>query len=776
MVKSIKSSERTPNSTSVNEEVIFEVSPRSRGRRSLFSAPSITYETVSQYLSEPHVIEEACRRLEHLGMEILRVGDITCTVKATVENFEKVFSVRLEREEVDLFEGTEGLRSIVTAFAVAGAKERKFIAPPKELEDVIEGAVLPTPHQFFQSPLPPAVGYHHLDVPADVALGLNADKAHRLGFSGECIRIAMVDSGFFAHPFYIVRGYHIDPVILSPDALGTDPLRDDVGHGTMELANIVSVAENAVVIPVKTQLIDTAAAFTTAMDQRPHIITCSWGRSLQTPPFNALPIEELPLAAAIAAAVQRGIIVCFSAGNGHIGWPAMHPDVIAVGGTHLRPDMTLEASSYASSFTTPIFPNRNVPDVTGLVGLLPRGIYIMLPGQPACQIDQQLAGGAFPGGDETANNDGWACISGTSASSPQIAGICALMLQCCKRLTPQQARFILQTTARDVTQGATNPAANQPPGAHNAGPGRDLASGFGLADATAAVIETKARCGTDCRCCDKEEKEPPERIKGYQYAVKFICGCSKGEIVSPGQYYTAINIHNPTDKDARFRKKVAVALPNERPGHVTEFTFTRLGPDEALEIDCPDIYRLVGLPEGCLLKGFVVIESTVELDVVAVYTAAGGDRQVETIHTERVPARLIKEPKKRPPDDREPRKLPDLVPVPPFPPPPPFFPSNFCKSPGELAVIVRNQGDGPAGPTTTQVDFFEIGVVAEKATPALGPEEEVLLSFDIRTSCYSQPFGGECKFRITVNASPADGVAESDTNNNMVQSSCTAAV
>jgi len=225
MVNNIKSSKSTPDPTSVNEEAIFEVSPLSRGRQSLFSARSITPETVALFQSEPQVVEEACQRLERLGMKVLRVGDITCTVKATVEIFEKVFGVRLEREEVDLFEGSEGIHLIVTAFAVAGAKERKFVAPPKELEDVIEGAVLPTPHQFFQSPLPPAVGYPHLDVPADVALGLNAERAHRLGFTGECIRIAMVDSGFFAHPFYTARGYHIDPVILSPDSFGSDPLR-----------------------------------------------------------------------------------------------------------------------------------------------------------------------------------------------------------------------------------------------------------------------------------------------------------------------------------------------------------------------------------------------------------------------------------------------------------------------------------------------------------------------------------------------------------------------
>ena len=33
------------------------------------------------------------------------------------------------------------------------------------------------------------------------------------------------------------------------------------------------------------------------------------------------------LAAAIALAVARGIIVVFSAGNGHFGFPGQHPDV-----------------------------------------------------------------------------------------------------------------------------------------------------------------------------------------------------------------------------------------------------------------------------------------------------------------------------------------------------------------------------------------------------------------------------------------------------------------
>lgn len=41
------------------------------------------------------------------------------------------------------------------------------------------------------------------------------------------------------------------------------------------------------------------------------------------------------------------------------------------------------------------------------------------------------------------------------------------------------------------------------------------------------------------------------------------------------------------------------------------------------------------------LKGFVVIESLTELNVVAVYTASGGDGLTQTFHTERVAPRIL---------------------------------------------------------------------------------------------------------------------------------------
>jgi hypothetical protein len=125
---------------------------------------------------------------------------------------------------------------------------------------------------------------------------------------------------------------------------------------------------------------------------------------------------------------------------------------------------------------------------------------------------------------------------------------------------------------------------------------------------------------------------------GFQYAVKFVCGKSEGYVVAPGKYWTAINVHNPTSDAVEFGKKFAVALPGQEAGPVSETFGNKLGPDEALEIDRADILERAGARED-FLKGFVVIKCDVELDVVAVYTAAGMDGEVKTLHIERVPPR-----------------------------------------------------------------------------------------------------------------------------------------
>jgi CARDB len=231
----------------------------------------------------------------------------------------------------------------------------------------------------------------------------------------------------------------------------------------------------------------------------------------------------------------------------------------------------------------------------------------------------------------------------------------------------------------------------------------------------------------------------------FQYAVKVVLGKSEGEVVAPGEYWTAINVHNPTYTTVRFRKKIAIGLPGEQAGPVSRFFDAKLGPDEALEIDRRDVFEHVGTDR--FLKGYVVIESPMELDVVAVYTAAGQEGFVETLHTERVAPRRLEV------------GLPDLVPV-------PDAQGSFCKREGSnLIVTVSNQGPTGAGPSTTRVDFGAHGTI-DLPTPALFPGASVDLKFPIPPGC----FDPNCEFRIIVDVSGV--VGESNEGNNIASGVC----
>lgn len=232
----------------------------------------------------------------------------------------------------------------------------------------------------------------------------------------------------------------------------------------------------------------------------------------------------------------------------------------------------------------------------------------------------------------------------------------------------------------------------------------------------------------------------------FQYAVKFVCGKSDGTVVAPGEYWTAINVHNATSLPVTFKKKIAIGFPSERPGPVSKFFDAKLSPDEAFEIDRKDIFEHANTNLE-FIKGFVIIETAVELDVVALYTAAGVDKQVETLHIEHVSPRRIL------------LGLPDLVPV-------PNENGSFCKGQAPVLVVtVKNQGTAAAGPSTTKVDFGQYGSIT-MPTPILGPGISVDLNFQMPHGCHDP----DCEFRITVDAD--NDVAESDEGNNTASDIC----
>lgn len=113
-----------------------------------------------------------------------------------------------------------------------------------------------------------------------------------------------------------------------------------------------------------------------------------------------------------------------------------------------------------------------------------------------------------------------------------------------------------------------------------------------------------------------------------QYMVKFVCGfvvaqpTGEEPPVKPGNYATAINIYNHTDQFLDGAKRVNLHYREDGPlpPIISSKNFL-LFKRRVLEIDCVDIWSLVGVPPSTFLKGMVHIGLPVEVPVAAVYTS-----------------------------------------------------------------------------------------------------------------------------------------------------------
>lgn len=480
------SAQKGKNSAVMPKRIFAQVSPLSQGGVSMFDVGSrIDSTNFQNFFSETPLLMRTASLLAEAGFEVLQVTGSTINIAGSQKTYEEAFSTKLTLEQRVVLKPAVGEDLAEFVECPSTDQPGLITVQGSRFEGLVEGVAIEEPRYYMApSSFAPPKGYWHLSVPAGVSLGCNADKAHRSAITGKGIKVVMTDSGWYKHPFFVSRGYRASPVVLGPGA--ANPLKDESGHGTGESANVFAVAPDVDFTMVKMNFANTKGAFDAAVGLNPHIISCSWGSSV---PGSVLSAANAALATSIAAAVASGIIVVVSAGNGHWGFPGMHPDVISAGGVFMNPDESLRASDYSSGFISNVYPGRKCPDLSGLVGMRPSAMYIMLPVEANDDIDKGNAGGTHPNGDETANNDGWAAFSGTSAAAPQLAGAAALIKQACPKLTPAQVRSILMSTARDVTVGKCHPAHN-----HSAGPGYDLATGAGLVDAHKATLTAKVRC------------------------------------------------------------------------------------------------------------------------------------------------------------------------------------------------------------------------------------------------------------------------------------------
>lgn len=454
------------------------LTPHSTHGHSIHDVDRVDASNIHRFLPHHGRRATAARRLRALGFDVHDHGGSTLTVRGRRALFDQVFGKRADRT---------GL------FRFAGRQHH-------ELASVASGLAVCEPVKLFGAAVrPPTVRYPHVSLPRGLADVLRARPAHRAGFSGKGVRVAICDTGFFRHPWFLAQHSRVR-VQLTPGSSAPDA--DDIGHGTMVAANLLSIAPRCSVIAIKMNFTgpesfsdDAVAGLTMAEASGADIVSCSWGTSVADA-SDAKSAHLRTVEFLLSRLVAEGRIVLCASGNyprggvgrGEYGFPAQHPDVIAVGGAHVTKTGRLRASTYASGFQSEVYPYRGVPDVSGICGDIPNGVLIMSPVQPGCVMDVQAAAARYPTGDDTRPDDGWCCVSGTSAATPQVAGAAALALEANRALKHNSTmRALLALTARDVRHGHGNPKTKRNGLSNKARRGPDLVTGAGLIDVGAAV-------------------------------------------------------------------------------------------------------------------------------------------------------------------------------------------------------------------------------------------------------------------------------------------------
>jgi hypothetical protein len=130
----------------------------------------------------------------------------------------------------------------------------------------------------------------------------------------------------------------------------------------------------------------------------------------------------------------------------------------------------------------------------------------------------------------------------------------------------------------------------------------------------------------------------------WSYSIKFVCGYQpelkidpgvtfREPVVKPGNYATDININNPHARELALNKWITVMVQGqevlarepESVGPRTKLSMV-LKPYNATMDDCNNLWRLLQMPmppppASSLTIGYLVIQSPLELDIDAVYTA-----------------------------------------------------------------------------------------------------------------------------------------------------------
>jgi subtilase family serine protease len=433
-----------------------------------------------------------------------------------------------------------GLLAAIPAASVAGASHRiatraATVRPIPAMSGIINtGSALPAPLPTSQCVVNFGI---HCYTPVQYRLAYDLNPLYASGVTGAGKTIVIVDS--FGSPT-IQNDVHVfdqqfgfpDPDLQIVQA-GTIPPFDPhnstmtgwAGETTLDVEYAHSVAPGAKIVLVETPVAETegVTGFPEMMNAEKalidqgvgDVISQSFGATENTfPGFSQGDFSSLlNLRYAFKDAFVHGVTVLASSGdsgsanvdlNGNLlpdpanSWPSCDPLVTSIGGTQLNlddqgnrvsPDVVWNDGFGAGGggpsnvFKRPLFQ----------IGV--RGVVGSQRGTPDISMSAAVDGAAWTYQSYSARGPGWGLVAGTSEASPMFSGIVALAGQLAgHRLGDiNPALYILgalsqfphsSTGLADVTSG-TNAFAGV--AGFNAGPGYDMASGWGTLDANAFV-------------------------------------------------------------------------------------------------------------------------------------------------------------------------------------------------------------------------------------------------------------------------------------------------
>ena len=236
---------------------------------------------------------------------------------------------------------------------------------------------------------------------------------------GQGITIAILDTGaVMDHPAlqgHLIAGFSALSGAAAADEAADGAVNASMGHGTMIAGLVAALAPGAAIMPVRVLNGDgVGTAFTVA--QGIQYAAQHGAKVINLSLTSATPSQAL--AEAINQAEQAGILVVAAAGNGGgsvVCYPAAYPGVLAVS--------SVDADGSKSEFAN-------------------YGAFVSVVA-PGSEIASAYLNGLYASG------------SGTSFAAPFAAVEAVLLMAANPRLTPQQARWMMTSTAQDVD--ALNP-------------------------------------------------------------------------------------------------------------------------------------------------------------------------------------------------------------------------------------------------------------------------------------------------------------------------------